>query len=228
MLNTVLKPILLAAGLACAALPAAATTVALTFNGGTASGQATIQASPVGVTGTFGAYGFKMTDTQGPLGSFVAWCLDLSHYLATSGTHLYDTTTTPFASSYGLNAVEQARVQAVFDANYATVSSNVTNTTQAGFQVALWEALYDSNWDAGAGAFKIASGAVLTQANSYLAAASVLLANNGPQMWNLTFLESQTGKQNFVTATPVPVPAAGLLLLAALGGLAALRRRRAV
>jgi hypothetical protein len=226
MLNVVLKPLALAAGLAFVALPAAATTVSLTFNGGTAGGQATINASPVGVTGTYGAYGFNMTDSSGQLGNFVAWCLDLQHYLAPVGqARSYEITNTPFGSSYGLTAVQQARVQAVFDANYAFVSSTVTNVTQAGFQVALWDALYDTDWNAGTGDFRVGAGSVRNAANDFLLAASTFSNNS---VWNLTFLESNTNNQNLVTASPVPLPAGGLLLLAALGGLGLARRRKAV
>lgn len=51
---------------------------------------------------------------------------------------------------------------------------------------------------------------------------------NKPRVWNLTFLESQDTptRQNLVTVTPVPVPAAAGLMLLALGGLAAVGRRR--
>ena len=55
----------------------------------------------------------------------------------------------------------------------------------------------------------------------------------GPtQSYKLTFLESndQRGNsqysQNLVTASPVPLPAAGFLLIGALGGLAAVGRRK--
>jgi hypothetical protein len=114
----------------------------------------------------------------------------------------------------------------VFDANYATLDTG-NNTQAAGFQVALWDALYDTGWDAGAGVFTVASGAVRNQANTFLAAAST--AFGGPKAYNLTFLESRATNpqsQNLVTATPVPLPAAAFLLAGALGGLAALRRRK--
>ena len=52
---------------------------------------------------------------------------------------------------------------------------------------------------------------------------------NGRQ-FDLTFLEGELNgdvhSQNLVTASPVPLPATALLLVGALGGLGALRRKR--
>lgn len=66
--------------------------------------------------------------------------------------------------------------------------------------------------------------------------AQVLLGNlngNTTQSYKLTWLQSDDPhvdgghySQNFVIASQVPLPAGGLLLAAAMGGLAALRRRK--
>ena len=212
------------------ALSVSATTVSLTYDGPSAVNPqtATITAAPVmSPSGswplTVGAYGFEMTDTSGQMGSFLAWCLDISHYLGTSGESSYTVTDTPFASSYGLDSGQMARVQSVFDANFGLLDVTVGNQA-AGFQLALWNALYDTDWVIAGGAFSAtASTSILSLANGYLTAAHLF---SGDSVWNLTFLESNTGRQNLVTATPVPLPAGGLLLLAALGGLGLARRRK--
>ncbi len=214
---------------------ASATTVSLRYDGGTATGSVDFTSTPGGVTPAYdpaGAFGFRMTDVTAPqsvLGSFVAWCLDLTHPLGTRGNHAYTITSTPFSNSYGLNSDEMMRVQSVFDANFSGV--DVRNRTQAAaFQVALWNSLYDADMLADAGIFAISNvgssyAAIAAKANLYLSAARTF---SGPRVWNLTFLESaeRPVRQNLVTATPVPLPAGAGLLLLALGGLGVAARRR--
>jgi hypothetical protein len=228
--KSVVRSIVIASALAFSVGMAAASTVSLKFDGGTANGVVTITNVPEDVKnpGRVGAYGFNMVDvTAGGsvLGKFVAWCLDLDHYLAPAGKATpYTVTKTPFSNSYGLDADDMKRVQSVFNANFANVVQK-NDIQAAAFQVALWDALYDDDFRASDGDFKINRSDIRTQADVYLAAAK---AYTGKKVWNLTFLESKDKptRQNLVTVTPVPVPAAAGLMLLALGGLAAVGRRR--
>ena len=206
-----------------AASVASAATVDLRFDSGTSNGTAKITKAPVAPIGgykSYGAYGFNMTDTTGALGSFVAFCLDITHYLST-GTSPYLVTSTPFSNSYGLDPAAKSRVQAMFDANYAGLDTS-DRKQAASFQAALWNSIYDADATVAKGAFK-ATGTDVSLANGYLASAA---AFTGPSTYRLTFLESLDGRQNLVTASAVPLPAGGVLLLSAIAGIGAVRRRR--
>lgn len=227
-----------AVALSLLASTATATPISLVYDGPSVTNSddretVTITTSPVTVATENSVYanGFNMTDTSGTIGSFLAWCLDVSSFLSNSGStaEAYIITDDPFSNSYGLSDTEQARVQSVFDANFGTLDA--TNGVEAaGFQVALWNALYEGDLFAEAGAFAVsASQAVIDKANYFLGTA----ANDNPNenLYQMSFLESapgddQTRRQNLVTVSPVPLPAAGMLLLVALGGLGFAGRRR--
>jgi hypothetical protein len=211
-----------------------ATPVSLQYNGAAAGGYETVylDALPGVIVGAnasgnrnVSAGGFDMNDTSGLLGSsFVAWCLDLGSYLGQSGVHGYETTTNPFTNSVNLAGAAMARVKAVFNANFDN-TINASTVSSAGFQVALWEAVYEG-YDVTSGDFQASGNAgVVAAATGYLNAA---MAYTGGNNWNFTFLQSTAAsrRQNLVTVSPVPVPAAGLMLLTALGGLVAARRRK--
>ena len=63
---------------------------------------------------------------------------------------------TPFGNTLDLSMGGRAdRIQSVFDANYGSVDA-ADGDQAAGFQLALWEALYDDGFDLTDGDFKAA------------------------------------------------------------------------
>ncbi len=215
--------------------------ISLKYNGSAAGySTVTLNSVPVPVAGNLtrvSAGGFNMSDTTpNGLGDFIAWCLDLGAFLGTSGEQGYAATTNPFQNGgVDLMAAGMARVQSVFDANFSDTflsgpNAQVNRTKSAAFQLSLWEAVYDDDWDITMGGFQATAGqGVEDLAESYLLAA---MNWTGGSNWDLTYLES-TGTdasrhQNLVTAapSPVPLPASGIMLLAAIGGLVAARKKR--
>lgn len=208
-----------------AAGSASSAPVNLAFTGGTASGSVNIQSTPVGSTGSTPAYGFNMTNTDNLIDDFVAWCLDLSNTLAGNGVPAeYTPTNSPYSNSFGVNASQKARVQSVFDANYGSLDAG-NNAQAAGFQTALWNALYDTDYSATAGAFSIAAGSAANWANTFLSNA---MNFGGSKQYNVTYWESSGSRQrqNLVSAAVVPLPAGALLLFSALVGVGAVARKR--
>lgn len=233
-MNLMRLPILFSAALL-ATQAASASTLSLTYDGyATGYRAVTIDQVDVDVAGglsTVAAGGFDMNDsTSGGLGDFVAWCLDLGAFLGTSGSHEYEVTDTPFQNgSEAILDAGMARISAVFNANFDDSVLASSNASSA-FQLALWEVVYDDDMDITAGVFQASSSSsVESLAMSYLTAANEY---EGANLWDLSYLESTAANrsQNLVTAelSAVPLPATGLLLIGALGGLVAARRRKTV
>jgi len=184
--------------------------------------------------------GFDLTTSDGPLGDFIAFCLDIHSAFSTPSQ--YKITPEPFSETSGtLSDRAIQTIQGLYDSSYDSLTTNID---WGGFQFALWEAVNEDN-----PVFEARSGQTMSgtffqdrntaeardtaaRANQFLAAAA---AYDGAQKYRLIFLESQDvapqdGKrdsQNLVAVSAVPLPLSGLLLVTALaGGAAAWRRRK--
>lgn len=207
-----------------------ASALSLKFDGWTNgnAGKSVNVVSP-GYNGAAGAFDMKDTNTQN---SFVVFCLDIVGKIYSSQTYDYKVTDTPFSNSDGLSGGSIERLQKIFESGYATALTS--SVLSAGFQVAVWNAVYDDDWSvaSGAGTFyqTADNDGVRNAANNFLAAADGYEVVTSS--WKMNFLEGLNTtpgiarSQNLVTVEAVPLPAAGLMLFTALGGLFVARRRK--
>ena len=221
-----IRALALAAAVSALAIGAQASTVELTYNGQTAYQTVKITENPFddGYTGNVRAGAFNMSGTSSDpdapasiLDPFVAWCLDIGAFMFSSGERTYETTDEPF-KSYPVN---KTAVTNFFDANFGSVTLSDANENAA-FQIGLWATIYGDT-------FSYYSQNVTLNAlvTAFVNAGTTY---TGERIWTLTYLESTDDPrfQNLVTATPIPLPATGFLMLGVmgLGGIGVMARRR--
>lgn len=207
--------------IAASAGAATASTVTVSYQGSNAFGtdysdvgQVKFKSTDPSRSGTFYAGPFAVTADG--LGDFLAWCVNIARNMANGKTY------THAADHFGGAGSEiRTNIDRLFSTYYASLE---TKNQKAAFQFALWEIIYDDGLDLGAGTFKDngTNGAIRSLADGYLSGIQSDAALSG--RYKFTFLTS-TDSQDLVTVSPIPLPAAGWLLLAGVAGLAGLRRR---
>lgn len=239
MLRSLLKPLALVSALALSGGMASAVTLeqqgsSIFGNNGSRNGTIT----PGGSVAA-GGFDVQVKDGTGSLGvayldtAFTAWCLDIGRRLALPSS--YQVTATPF-SPVALTSQQRGDIRRLFNTGYSEsslgTSANGKNYS-AGFQLALWEIVNET------GAYDLTGGSFsATGFNGAIAVANNLLGNlgnpNPPGNFRIVYLQSQDAdgggmrdSQNLVTVAAVPLPAAGVLLVLALGALGVAGRRRA-
>ncbi|NCT82846.1 MAG: PEP-CTERM sorting domain-containing protein [Comamonadaceae bacterium] len=122
--------------------------------------------------------------------------------------------------------VQAQQLQGLFSTSYAGLT---THEDKAAFQLAIWELMLETGntFSVNGGSFHLlgsdaVSQAVSAQANSFLSQA---LAYQGPALYSLTKL-THGNLQDLVVATPVPEPESYAMLLAGLGIVGLVARRR--
>ena len=171
---------------------------------------------------------------------FIAWCLDILDRIDLASDYSVNNVNpfsggTPANNGPVLTTGQKNDIQALFDTGYntflAAISGGANNSESAGFQLALWEIVNETadSYSLTGGNFTAANNddarkAANKAANDYLAG---LDSYDGTKRFNVSYLQAAVAnEQNLVTVSPVPLPAAGILMLAALGGLAGARKLR--
>ena len=216
-MNTKIKSAVLA--VAVTGLFAAQSTMAdtLTFNGFSDGAVNVSITSPISESASAG--GFAMTNATAG-GSFVAWCADIFHNMATSQNY----TLTSGASFYAADPGKATALSELASNSLSSITGNATNS--AAFQLAVWEIVNETSgggYSLTAGNFKATSdAAVLTAANNMLGNLSgpiTMTAN----VWGQV---TPGSTQDLVVFAPVPEPETYAMMLAGLGMMGFVARRR--
>lgn len=154
--------------------------------------------------------------------SFHSLCVDVMQNISFGST--YTDYTAVSAATHGFSATQESLLNKLYTNHYA--ASRASNASAAAFQIAAWEIAYDGNGtlDIGGGSFIMGAGgsaAAKTTASGWLGT----LAGASTGNWTFTVLESGR-HQDLLVAMPVPEPSSMAMLLAGLGVMGAIARRR--
>lgn len=159
-------------------------------------------------------------------GSFLTYCLDLGNSFNWNTNYLYDSVITATNRFGAFKADELGRF-------YTAYSGLVNNAaTSSAFQLGLWEIITENTHNSlslSNGAFKAVSyggntatdNAIINQANNWLSH----LGNVGPSHYKISVLYDAQ-QQDFLLAAPIPEPETWTMLLAGLGLMGGVARRR--
>lgn len=184
------------------------------------------------------AGGFRMTDTSGPTlaagTSFMAWCVDIYHLLNTSSSgasYALQTGSQFFgAGSSVIGRLERLASYVVDNDGRAattTLQSALTGSVQsAAFQLAVWEIVNEggsSGLNVTNGDFYVtgASSTVANLANGWLTNSAGWASTQALSVWS-----GPNSTQDLAVFAPIPEPETYAMLLAGLGLMGFIARRR--
>ena len=152
-------------------------------------------------------------------GSFVSYCVDLGQYL--SFNKIYNSSQYAAGDAQPFFGSKYNDVLKLFSSGY-NADTNGSAQKSAGFQIALWEVLYETgSYNVANGGISFSDSAARNEATAFL---NGLSAYNGPSL-NLQVLTSGT-HQDVAFATPVPEPSAYALMLVSLATVGVVVKRR--
>ena len=175
---------------------------------------------------------FRMTPTNPAGNSFMAWCVDIYHRLNTGSVSYVSTSAAGFLGGVVTERLERLASYVVSnDGNAAsnTLQSSLTGSFQsAAFQLAVWEIVNEgvaSTLNVNSGDFYVTGNtstlAVRDRANEWLAGSGEWARTQALSVW-----AGPNSTQDLAVFAPIPEPETYAMILAGLGLMGFIARRR--